>query len=484
MKKLVLGALLLLNFKCVLSQTFFGLQNSNYAGVHSLYTNPASLANMPFKRYANFSSIGFNINNNYLRFETPFTFGELITNKVDQKYRNSDGNIDWQSSWIKESQSGQNMWANIELEYRGPSFATRYGENLVWATSTRTRNFVNISNVDPEIVGWAKSLLDSGSTYQILDAIDHTFDFKANSLQEVSASLSYCFVNTRDMRFSMGTTGKLLLGLGSFNIHNNGAKLQAFGHDSIRLNSSDIKVTYTNFDFLSQILKGVIFGSMPNLNKISGFGYGLDVGFAIEVGENDVLQNKKKKLHTKNYKWKIAGAVLDLGHISYPSKTTGYSITTSTPVTLNMQDPAFLQAVTNGSSGVFNYVTEFAKQKGVYKSIEEDAVIDLPTTIQLQTDFQIVKYINVAAHWQQRLASVQQNIILGNSSLVVVPRIETKWFEISTPISIYENYSQFGFGAFVRVGPVYIGTDNMLKSLNAKSHTGMNMYFGISSVLP
>jgi hypothetical protein len=68
--------------------------------------------------------------------------------------------------------------------------------------------------------------------------------------------------------------------------------------------------------------------------------------------------------------------------------------------------------------------------------------------------------------------------------LVVVPRIETKWFEISTPISIYENYSQFGFGAFVRVGPVFVGTDNMLKSLNTTSHTGMNMYFGISSVLP
>ncbi len=484
MKKLVLCALLLFNLNSVWSQTFFGLQNSNYAGVHSLYTNPAALANMPFKRYANFSSIGFNINNNYLRLETPFTFGELVTNKVDQKYKNSSGNIDWQSSWIKESQSGQNMWANIELEYRGPSFATRYGENLVWATATRTRNFVNISNVDPEIVGWAKSLLDSGSNYQILDAINHTFDLKANSFQEVSASLSYCFVNTRDMRFSMGTTGKLLLGLGSFNIHNNGAKLQAFGHDSVRLNSSDIKVTYTNFDFLSQILKGVIFGSMPNLNNISGFGYGLDVGFAIEVGENDVLQNKKKKLHTKNYKWKIAGAVLDLGHISYPSKTTGYSITTSTPVTLNMQDPAFLYAVTQGSSGVFNYVTEFAKQKGVYKSIEEDAVIDLPTTIQLQTDFQLVKYINIAAHWQQRLASVQQNIILGNSSLVVVPRIETKWFEISTPISIYDNYSQFGFGAFVRVGPIFVGTDNMLKSLDTKSHSGMNMYFGISSVLP
>jgi hypothetical protein len=484
MKKLVLGALLLFNIKYVLSQTFFGLQNSNYAGVHSVYTNPASLANMPYKRYANFSSIGFNINNNYLRLETPFTFGELITNKVDQQYKNSSGNINWQSNWIKESQSKENMWANIELEYRGPSFATRYGENFVWATATRTRNFVNISNVDPGIVGWAKSLLDSGSNYQILDAINHTFDLKANSFQEVSASVSYCFVNTRDMRFSMGTTGKLLLGLGSFNIHNNGAKLQAFGHDSIRLNSSDIKVTYTNFDFLSQILKGVIFGSMPNLNKISGFGYGLDVGFAIEVGENDVLQNKTRKLHAKNYKWKIAGAVLDLGHISYHSKTTGYSIATSTPVTLKMQDPAFLQAVANGSSGVFNYVTEFAKQKGIYKTIEEDDVIDLPTTIQLQTDFQIVKYLNVAAHWQQRLASVQQNIILGNSSLVVVPRLETKWFEVSTPISIYENYSQFGFGAFVRVGPIFVGTDNMLKSLDTKSHSGMNMYFGISSVLP
>lgn len=484
MKKQLFALFLFLNSIASFSQTFFGLQNSNYAGVHSVYTNPASLGNMPFKRYANFSSIGFNINNNYLRLETPFTFGQLITNNVDSKYKNSQGNIDWQSSWLKESQSGENMWANIELEYRGPSFATRYGENLVWATATRTRNMISIANADPAVIGWAKSLLDSTSNFQISDAMNHTFDVKANSFQEVSASIAYCFINQPELRFSMGTTGKILLGLGSFNIHNNGAKLQAFGHDSLRLNYSDIKVSYTSFDFLSQIMKGVIFGSMPNLNNISGFGYGFDVGFSLEVGENDVLENKKSKLHSKNYKWKIAGAILDLGHISYPSKSTGYSITTQSPVTLNMHDPAFLQSVAQGSSGVFNYVTEFAKQKNIYKTITEDAVIDLPTTIQLQADYQVLSFFKVAAHWQQRLASVQQNVILGNSSLVIVPRLETKWLEFSTPISVYDNYSQFGFGAFVRTGPLFFGTDNLFKSFNATSHTGVNMYFGFSTVLP
>ena len=66
MKQFFLAALLVLAILGAKAQTFFGLQNSNYAGAHMIYTNPAALATMPFKRNVNFSSIGFNLNNNYV----------------------------------------------------------------------------------------------------------------------------------------------------------------------------------------------------------------------------------------------------------------------------------------------------------------------------------------------------------------------------------------------------------------------------------
>jgi hypothetical protein len=66
----------------------------------------------------------------------------------------------------------------------------------------------------------------------------------------------------------------------------------------------------------------------------------------------------------------------------------------------------------------------------------------------------------------------------------VVPRFEHRWFELSTPLSFYDNYEQFGIGIFTRIGPIFIGSDNFLKSFTSNTYSGMNLYFGISSLLP
>lgn len=484
MKKIIALNLCFLVHFFAYSQTFFGLQNSNYSGAHMIYTNPAALATMPFKRNVNFSSIGFNLNNNYFSLETPFTFWQLISNGVDNQYKNDKGNVNWQSSWLKENQSVSKIWANADLEYRGPAYANRYGNRLVWATATRTRNSVNVSNLSPQIVQWGKSLLDSASNLNILDVANQTFNVRANSYQEFSGSLSYLAVNNKNLKLSFGATGKLLLGLGSFNVYNNGSRFSAYGHDSIRVDFADIKVSYTDFDFLSQIMKGVLLGSLPKLNNISGLGYGVDFGFSIESGNTGHSEAVSKIVSNKHYKWKLSGAILDLGHINYASKATGYTIKTEKPVTMNLMTPEFITAASNGSSGVFNYVTSFAKENGIYQDIVEETTIDLPTTIQLQFDYSLLKYFNVAMHWQQRLLAIQQNQFIGNSSLVVVPRFEHRWFELSTPLSFYDNYEQFGIGIFTRIGPIFIGSDNFLKSFSSNKYSGMNLYFGISSLLP
>lgn len=468
----------------IYAQTFFGLQNSNYSGAHMIYTNPAALGTMPFKRNVNFSSFGFNVNNNYLSLETPFSFWDMVTNQVDPQYLNAEGNIDWKSDWLKENQTGNKIWGTAELEYRGPAYATRYLDKFVWATATRTRSSVSVTNVSPQIITWGKSLLDSNSNVNIMDVANQTFNIRANSYQEFTGSLAFLAINQSDFKMSLGVTGKILLGLGSFNMHNNGSKFSAYGHDSIRVDYADIKVSYTDFDFLSQIMKGVILGSLPKLNNISGFGYGMDLGFSIESGNVGRDEAQSKIVSNKQYRWKLSGAVLDLGHINYSSNATSYQIATDKPVSMNLMTPEFLLAASNGSSGVLNYVTEYAQQKGIYKEVQEEISMNLPTTVQIQFDYALLKYFNVAAHWQQRLSSIQENQILGNSSLVVVPRFEHRWVEVSTPISFYDNYEQFGLGLFTRIGPVFFGTDNFLKSFTNTKYSGINMYFGISSLLP
>jgi hypothetical protein len=96
--KLALFAVLLCVSKWTKAQTFFGLQNSNYAGVNAIYTNPALVTNMNHQRSANIGGLGVNIDNNYVSLETPFSFWALVNNDVDDKYKDQNGVLTLQKS--------------------------------------------------------------------------------------------------------------------------------------------------------------------------------------------------------------------------------------------------------------------------------------------------------------------------------------------------------------------------------------------------
>ena len=462
-------------------QTFFGLQNSNYGGVNLIYTNPSAIAMMPQKRSANIGGFGFNVDNNYLSLETPFSLWQLVNNNVDDQYRNANGGIDWQSSWLKEQGSVSEIWANVGMEFRGPAYANKFGDRFAWGTATRTRSTASIRNVSPELITWAKNLMDSTSVPNILNFATNSMTLSANSFQEISGVFAFRAIDADALKLAFGATAKIILGMGSFNINNSGPQFKTYGIDSISLSGGTISASYTDNNVMQQMLKGVLLGSLPNFNNINGFGYGFDLGFSMEFGGSGSSLTKGRY---RDHKLRIAGSVLDLGKISYNNKSTGFELSGTPTVTMPLNTPEFVLAAVQGSEAVFDHVIEYAKSKGAYKSIDVLTAVNLPATVQLQADYQIVRYINVAAHWKQALNLDDPFTVRTNSSLVVVPRFEHAWFEFSVPLSIYNNYRKFGMGGFMRLGPVFIGTDNFLNSLSATKFTGMNMYFGFSTLIP
>lgn len=90
------------------AQTFEGLQNSNFAGVHSVYSNPALLTSMAYKRHANISTLGFEVNNNMFVLTAPFTLWQVITRNVPAQYQNANGKVHWQ----------KDFYINSPLEHR------------------------------------------------------------------------------------------------------------------------------------------------------------------------------------------------------------------------------------------------------------------------------------------------------------------------------------------------------------------------------
>jgi hypothetical protein len=71
----------------------------------------------------------------------------------------------------------------------------------------------------------------------------------------------------------------------------------------------------------------------------------------------------------------------------------------------------------------------------------------------------------------------------STSMLSIIPRIESKGFEFSMPITLSENYKNFYVGAYTRIGPVFFGSDNLGGLLNVSSNSefrGADIYGGIS----
>jgi hypothetical protein len=67
-----------------------------------------------------------------------------------------------------------------------------------------------------------------------------------------------------------------------------------------------------------------------------------------------------------------------------------------------------------------------------------------------------------------------------NSLVAVIPRFEFKWLELALPLSVQNNYRVFSAGAMVKMGPFFIGSDNIGGAFNIGKPYGANVYSGVS----
>ena len=479
----VFGWLVILNFPVDgFSQSFSALQNSNFAGVNGIYTNPASATLMTHKRSAGIGVLGFDISNNYLTLNAPFSLWQLLNGTVSDEHRDAQGNVDWKGDWIEAESSKTTMDLRMSSELRGPSYLNQYGR-FIWGTATRTRSQANINNMSVGLWQWGKQWVDSQRLMNPLDIASFSFQANANSYQEISAVLGYRLINNSSLKLGLATSLKGILGLGSVNMSHTGVQFTATGMDTLVMSNGYMELAYTDNNLLKQLFRGVVSGSIPGLSSISGFGYGIDLGISMEFGSG-MKTDFNAQEGFKDYTFKIGAAILDIGSIGYQNKNEGFIIDArETPFKMAMSSPEFLQAANEGSQAILDFAVESARQQGVLKSNNQRTQVELPSSIQLQADWKIMKGIFIAAHWQQFLRLGDKWNFSQLSSVAVVPRFEHKWFEFAIPLRAQNTLDRFSVGAHLRAGPVFVGTDNMANIFKIAPYSGMTFYMGITTLI-
>jgi hypothetical protein len=54
-------------------------------------------------------------------------------------------------------------------------------------------------------------------------------------------------------------------------------------------------------------------------------------------------------------------------------------------------------------------------------------------------------------------------------------------FELALPIGLMNDYRNGRIGVYCRVGPVFVGSDNLIGQLKGKNIYGSDLYIGISA---
>lgn len=477
MKKVIIPALFLFLTANLKAQNFYGLQNSNFNGVHSMYINPAGIADSRYKIHGNLVTFGAQFVNDYMTLDAPFGLMDVVRGTVPDQYKNPDGSIKWDPAYLVENLNGKPKNVNFGAEFRGPAGMVNLGNKLAFAVGTRTRTGVQLYNVSEDLVRFAKSQLDSNPrSYTTIT--DNRFALNLNAYQEISATAAMLVLNRRAFYIKGGATVKYLMGLGSAYAINNGIDFKTLGGDSILINNSDLRVGHTSTEFLERLQNGTFAGSLPTFRNINGAGLGFDFGAVFEYRPEltDAVTSKNR------YLLKGGVSLLDWGKISYGTNMKTYSASNNTPV-LFTQDSAFSAAFDQGIDSGLSWMKQYARDNFNYSEGQGRTSASIPTTLNIQLDWNIFKMFYLGMNWTQSVVTRRDIAIRRPSSFVLLPRIETRIFEFTLPISVYNDYKEFGVGAYARIGPVFFGTDNLLRSTK-NTYRGFDFYFGISSGIP
>lgn len=472
------------------AQQWLGRTTSNYSGTYGIYNNASSIADAKYKYYFNFWGRGVNFYNNYIDYNAPIKLNEWANGSYfDQSYTRLDGKPDYQKNWLKEDLNGEVKQFSFNQDIWGPAFMFPVSKKASMSINTRQRSSLQLFGISEPFARMAFNGIDSNSgIYGGSDPLKRNttynngkFGVNAQSYQELSFTYAGVISKNDHHQLNGGLTVKFLRGLGAAYIKGTNLGINITGNNNATVTSADMEYAYTDD-------KSVIapynkpYGLFTLQSK--GGGAGLDLGLIYAYTAQKGKYFTKKQCNNNNerndYDFKLSMAINDIGGIRYNKNSTQYKLNTSgsnIAVSNNILN-GFNQATQNAFDTIG---TKVFGQMGATKGSGFNT--SLPAAFNLQADFRLAKGIYTQVFWNQSLKGMNSTGMRSTSMLSVIPRIESRGFEFSMPITLGENYKNVTIGSYIKIGPVFFGSDNLGGLLNVSSNSnfrGADIYGGVA----
>jgi hypothetical protein len=471
------------------AQQWLGISGSNYAGTNSVYNNPANLADSRYKLYVNLVGNDLFFANNYVGWNAPYSLIQLLTNSAAQEYRNSKGVIVFRNAYYDINKGGEPFNANLINDLRGPSAMFTINDKHSVGLLTRIRTITNLNNFSEPLAEVIRLGTDTLLLKNQPFNLSRT-SVNINSYAEIGLSYGRVLKDEDEDFFKVGITVKRVVGIYSSHANIEEANYEIVD-DPTGLNVTpnrkkqilEINTLKADYGFTSEgAYKNA--SVSPNWllgNQSAGAGWGVDLGIVYEYRPDNRKYTYRNKGVTKldpsknKYEFRIGVSLLDIGGINYsnPNYVRNWRVDVSN-IAFNSTDVSMV----TGSDDAYERVNNVLGLNDL--NSQSNFTTGLPSSFQINMDYHIRDKFYVNSLWVQSLRSSQSLSMKMPSSLSVTPRWEGKWFEMAMPFTLFNNYNSFSFGIAGRMGPLFLGTDNLGSFLNINNPRSTDIYFGLS----
>ncbi|MEE4260623.1 MAG: DUF5723 family protein [Bacteroidales bacterium] len=454
---LCLGVLLL--HKVGVSQEMLGVTLGNYSGVSSILVNPAMIANTRYYLDINLASADVFVRNNFAYIpSSDASIYSLIRDRDNLPTYGPNNDVNFEHYDNKDLK-----FATISTKVMGPSAMLQLGKHA-FALSSSAHVFTSANRIPYEMPLFGYYGMDTAFLHNI-NYKDYDIDANTAAWMDVGLSYAYTAYEYLDQKITVGATLKYIWAYA-------GVYAESSNADYIVLNDSTMNIKNLNATTGYAVPVDYSGGDQLFNNPFfKGHGFGMDLG---------VVYVKKKKIDTErwnslceqefdDYVFRLGVSVLDIGNISFKDNAELRSYEDAQKYWVDYDTMGFT-SINDLFVGLDDVFDQSSLQANKFK-------IGLPTAVSVQADYNIHKNFYAAGYWIHPLR-LNSHTMRRPAQIAIVPRYETKYFEVSLPISVYEyRYPRVGLSArfwFFTIGTERLGTWLGISDLN-----GLDIYASI-----
>lgn len=253
--------------------------------------------------------------------------------------------------------------------------------------------------------------------------------------------------------------------------------LQGLGAAFVYIKNINYKLNTTDTSIMVSGKAGFGYSSnLDNKNPVSPFfskmpSLGLDIGATYEFHKlTDVhtrMASQSKTTPMQHpYKYKIGFSIQDLGWIGYLKSPNSREFNT---------DSSLVYASSLSASGT-NPAAALDKVFGANEGNKKFRM-NLPTLVSIQGDYYAGRniYVNSTMNYAFQFRN-NEDKIHEVTTLSITPRWDWKWIGAYAPVS-YNKYSHIRAGFSLRLGPLVVGTSDLLPLITKKDVYGLDFHF-------